>query len=298
MTGPGPGGLLPTERLAFEPIARRRVASPLPDGERVAAWIVVNLEEWDPLRPMPRTVLTPPAGGAPMPDVPNWAWHEYGNRVGFWRLLDIFDDLGLRPALAINGGAIRAYAPIAEAARERGWEFLGHGFTQRSMQAVPDEAEDIRLTTEAIAAFTGARPRGWLGPGLTETWETPERLVSARYDYVCDWVLDDRPVWLSTRNGRIAGVPYTQECNDVAMMLIQHHRAAEWRDRALDQFEQLRRDAARGGGPRVLALVVHPYIMGVPHRARYVREALERIGGTGDAAWMTGASILDWWRRD
>ncbi len=293
--GPGPGGMLPTERLPFEPIAGR-AAPPLPDGKRVAAWVVVNIEEWDPLRPMPRTVLTPPAGGAPMPDVPNWAWHEYGNRVGFWRLLDIFDDLGVRPALAINGGAIRAYAPVAEAARERGWEFIGHGFTQRSMQAVPDETEDIRLTTEAIAAFTGARPRGWLGPGLTETWETPERLVSAGYDYVCDWVLDDQPLWLTTRNGRIASLPYTQECNDVAMMLIQHHRAVEWRDRALDQFEQLRRDAARHGAPRVLALVVHPYIMGAPHRARYLREALERIGADGDAAWMTGATILDWWR--
>lgn len=293
MTGVPPGGMLPNERLRFEPIAGR-AAPPLPDGKRIAAWLIVNVEEWDPLAPMPRTVLTPPAGGAPKPDIPNWAWHEYGNRVGFWRLLEIFDALRIKPALAINGCAIAAYPQIADAARDRGWEFIGHGYTQRNMQAVADEADDIRRTTEAITACTGTRPRGWLGPGLTETWETPERLVAAGYDYVADWVLDDQPVWLETRNGRLANVPYTQECNDVAMMLIQHHRAAEWRDRAIDQFEQLRRDARHA--PRVLALVVHPYIMGAPHRARYVREALEHITASQDAAWMTGASILDWWR--
>ena len=114
---------------------------------------------------MPRTVLTPPAGGSPMPDIPNWAWHEYGNRVGFWRMLEVFDEFRIPAALAINGSAIAAYEPIARAARERNWEFMGHGFTQKNMQKVEDEAADIARTTEAIAGFTGRRPRGWLGPG-------------------------------------------------------------------------------------------------------------------------------------
>ena len=288
-----PGGMLPAERLDFAPILGRTPLR-LPGGERVAVWVIVNVEEWDPLQPMPRTVLTPPAGGAPMPDVPNWAWHEYGNRVGFWRMLEVLNRLAVRPALAINGGAISAYRPIAEAAHERGWEFLGHGFTQRSMQKVPDEAEDIRCTTEAIAGFTGVRPRGWLGPGLTETWETPEHLVRAGYDYCCDWVLDDQPVLLRTKAGPLASVPYTQECNDVAMMLIQHHAAREYRDRAIDQFEQLREDARAGA--RVMALVVHPYIMGAPHRLRYFREALSHVAASPDAVFMDGSGILDWWR--
>jgi peptidoglycan/xylan/chitin deacetylase (PgdA/CDA1 family) len=238
-------------------------------------------------------VLTPPAGGQPMPDIPNWAWHEYGNRVGFWRLLRIFDDLAVPAVLAINGSAIETYAPISEAALERGWEFMGHGFTQKNMQKVEDEALDIGRTTEAIARLTGRSPRGWLGPGLTETWHTPDLLQEAGYDYVCDWVLDDQPTVLKTRSGgEIVNIPYTQECNDVAMMLIQHHKASEYRDRALDQFEQLYDDATEGA--RVMALVLHPYIMGAPHRAKYFRQILETIRHRPGVAFMTGEQIFDW----
>jgi hypothetical protein len=118
-----------------------------------------------------------------------------------------------------------------------------------------DEAGDIARTTEVIAQYAGRRPRGWLGPGLTETWETPDLLVEAGYEYVCDWVLDDQPVLLNTRSGPILSVPFTQECNDVAMMLIQHHKASEYADRAIDQFEQLRQDAKDSA--RVMAVVIH-----------------------------------------
>ena len=187
----------------------------------MVVWCIVNVEEWDILSPMPRTVLTPPAGGAPSPDIPNWAWHEYGNRVGFWRMLKVFDEFGVPATLAINGSAIAAYPQIVAAANQRQWEFIGHGFTQRNMQKVEDECADIRRTRAAITEACGKPPRGWLGPGLTETWETPDLLVEEGYDYVCDWVLNDQPVWLKTRTKPILNVPYTQECNDVAMMLIQ-----------------------------------------------------------------------------
>jgi peptidoglycan/xylan/chitin deacetylase (PgdA/CDA1 family) len=231
-----------------------------------------------------------------MPDIPNWAWHEYGNRVGFWRILEVLDGFGVPACLAINGCAVAAYAPIARAARDRNWEFIGHGFTQKNMQKVENEAAHIARTTEAIAGCTGRRPRGWLGPGLTETWETPDLLVEAGYEYVCDWVLDDQPVILNTRSGPIVSVPYTQECNDVAMMLIQHHKASEYADRAIDQFEQLRQDAV--GSARVMALVVHPYIMGAPHRLKYFRRAVEHIRGAGDVVFWTGEQILDWYQAE
>jgi peptidoglycan/xylan/chitin deacetylase (PgdA/CDA1 family) len=284
--------MLPNERLAYSAIPQRPHLV-LPNGARLAVWVIVNVEAWDIRQPMPRTVLTPPAGGSPMPDIPNWAWHEYGNRVGFWRMLEVFDDCRIPAALAINGSAIAAYEPIARAARDRSWEFLGHGFTQTSMQKVENEADDIARTSEAIAGFTGRRPRGWLGPGLTETWETPDLLVEAGYEYVCDWVLDDQPVVLQTRAGAIVNVPYTQECNDVAMMLIQHHKAPEYADRAIDQFEQLRQDARDSA--RVMAVVVHPYIMGAPHRLKYFRKAIEHIQGSGAALFWTGGQILDWY---
>jgi allantoinase len=282
----------PTERLDFSPIDGRRQLQ-LPGGARLAVWVVVNVEEWDPKEPMPRTVLTPPAGGSPSPDIPNWAWHEYGNRVGFWRMLAVFDELRIPAVLAINGSAIARYKPIADAALQRHWEFIGHGFSQKNMQKVADERLDIRKTAAAIEAATGKKPRGWLGPGLTETWETPDLLAEEGYDYVCDWVLDDEPVRLKTRGRTIVNLPYTQECNDVAMMLIQHHKASEYYDRAVDQFEQLYQDAA--GSARVMALVVHPYIMGAPHRLKYFENALAHIRQRPDVLFWTGEQILDWY---
>jgi allantoinase len=284
--------MLPTERISYSPITERP-ALKLPDGKRMAVWVIVNVEEWDAKQPMPRTVLTPPAGGSPSPDIPNWAWHEYGNRVGFWRLLKTFDDFKIPGVLAINGSALAAYPAIVNAAKERHWEFMGHGFTQRNMQKVENEREDIRKTADVIAAATGKRPRGWLGPGLTETWETPDLLKQEGYEYVADWVLDDQPVWLKTATTPIVNIPYTQECNDVAMMLIQHHKASEYQDRALDQFEQIYDDAADSA--RVMALVIHPYIMGAPHRAKYFRRIFEAIRQKPDVAFMTGEQILDWY---
>jgi allantoinase len=284
--------MLPSERLDYSAIAARPKLA-LPQGARLAVWLIVNVEDWDPTRPMPRTVLTPPAGGAPMPDIPNWAWHEYGNRVGFWRMLDVLDHFAIRAVLAINGSAISRYEPIARAALERRWEFIGHGFTQQSMQKVADERDDIRKTVAAIRGFTGKAPRGWLGPGLTETWETPDLLVEEGFEYVCDWVLDDQPVRLRTRTRPIVNLPYTQECNDVAMMLIQHHKGSEYYDRAIDQFEQLYEDA--GESARIMALVVHPYIMGAPHRLKYLRNLLARIRNYRDVLFWTGEEILDWY---
>ena len=286
--------MLPSERLDYSPIAQRKRLA-LPGGARLAVWVIVNVEEWDINETMPRTVLTPPAGGSPMPDIPNWAWHEYGNRVGFWRMLEVFDDFRIPAVLAINGSAIARYGAIVEAAKARGWEFIGHGFSQKNMQKVADERDDIRKTAAAIRAATGANPRGWLGPGLTETWETPDLLAEEGYDYVCDWVLDDQPVWLKTRTRPILNVPYTQECNDVAMMLIQHHTASEYFDRARDQFEQIYEDAA--DGPRVMALVQHPYIVGAPHRLKYLRQAVEAMSARKDVLFWTGAQIADWFSR-
>jgi allantoinase len=283
--------MTPLERLAYSPISQRPKLE-LPGGARLAVWIIVNIEEWDIHATMPRTVLTPPAGGSPIPDIPNWAWHEYGNRVGFWRMLKLFDEFDVPGVLAINGSAIEAYKPIAQAALDRNWEFIGHGYTQKNMQKVEDEALDIRKTTEAIQKFTGKKPRGWLGPGLTETWDTPDILHEAGYDYLCDWVLDDQPTVLKTRGGTITNVPYTQECNDVAMMLIQHHKGSEYRDRALDQFEQLHEDSRDGA--RVMALVLHPYIMGAPHRLKYFKQVLETIRHKEGVVFWTGEQILDW----
>jgi allantoinase len=210
-------------------------------------------------------------------------------------MLEVFDQFKVPGVLAVNGSCFDSYPQVVQAAKDRNWEFLGHGFIQKNMQKVENEAEAIRLTFEAIRKFNGKPPRGWLGPGLTETWETPDLLQEAGFDYVCDWVLDDQPVELKTRSGKtIANIPYTQECNDVAMILVQHHSAREYYDRAMDQFDQLYEDSRESA--RVMALVIHPYIMGVPHRLKWFRKVFERISARKDVLFWTGEQILDWHR--
>ena len=174
-------GMLPNDRLDYSAITKRKPLK-LPKGARMVVWTITNVEEWDPTQTMPRTVLTPPAGGSPMPDIPNWCWHEYGNRVGFWRLLQVYDEFKIPGVMNINGVAVSAFPDIVKACVGRKWEFVGHGLTQRNMQKVENEREDIRKTAELIAKATGRRPRGWLGPGLTETWETPDILAEEGYE--------------------------------------------------------------------------------------------------------------------
>ena len=142
--------MLPIGPPHLFPITNRKPLK-LPNDARMVVWTITNVEEWDATQPMPRTVITPPAGGSPIPDIPNWCWHEYGNRVGFWRLLKVYDEFKIPGVMNINGSALVAYPDIVKAAVERQWEFVGHGFTQRNMQKVPNEREDIRNTAEAIA---------------------------------------------------------------------------------------------------------------------------------------------------
>jgi len=138
-----------------------------PDGARVIVWPIVNVESWEIVRAMPRQVLPPPTGVTAVPDVRNWAWHEYGMRVGFWRLKAVLDRLGVVPTLSINGDVCNRYPRVAQAAHDSGWEFMGHGFVQMPMHQVEDQPAMIRRTVETIEKFTGSKPAGWLGPGLT-----------------------------------------------------------------------------------------------------------------------------------
>jgi peptidoglycan/xylan/chitin deacetylase (PgdA/CDA1 family) len=290
-----PVGMLPNDRIAYSPITQRKPLR-LPKGARMVVWTITNVEEWDPTQTLPRTVITPPAGGAPMPDIPNWCWHEYGNRVGFWRLLDVYDKFKIPGVMNINATAAQAFPELVKACVERKWEFVGHGYTQRNRQKLDNVRDDIRKSAEVLAKVTGKRPTGWLGPGLTETWETPDVLSEAGYRYVADWVIDDQPVWLKTRHKPILNIPYTQECNDVAMMLIQHHKASEFYDRAMDQFEQIYKDSSKDHA-RVMAISVHPYIMGAPHRVKYFRKIFEKIRKKPGVLFWTGEQICDWFMK-
>jgi len=281
-----------TKRVPYSAIVDRPPLK-LPGGARMVVWTVIAVEQWDIDRPMPRQVISPPAGQGSVPDVPNWSWHEYGNRVAFWRLKKIFDHFNIKPVLCINGVVCDSYPRIVSAAHEAGWEFMGHGYLQRSMQVVENEEEAVRLSIEAIKKATGKSPRGWVGPGLTETFDTVDILKAAGIEYVADWVLDEQPCEIATKSGPLISIPYTQEINDVAMMQIQHHKASEYSERAIDQFDELYEDAADSA--RIMCVSMHPYLMGVPHRAKHVRKVYEYMQSKKDVLFWTGSQILDWY---
>ncbi len=282
-----------TDRIPYSAIVDRSPLK-LPGDARVAVWVIVNVEEWSIERAMPRTVLPPPMGQPLLPDVPNWAWHEYGMRVGYWRIVDVLARAGVKATFAINGHVCQSYPRVAEAALNADWEFMGHGFVQGPMHKVEDQGEAIQKTIEEIRAFTGSPPRGWESPGLTETDETLDLLHKVGIEYVADWVLDDQPVELETARGSIVSVPYTVELNDIVISLIQHHPSDMLLQRGRDQFDQLRIEG--GSNARVMAISVHPYITGAPHRIRYLDALLAYIRENGGALFMTGEEILDWYR--
>jgi len=285
--------MLPKDRIPYSAIVDRPPLK-LPGGARIAVWTIVNVEEWSIERNMPRTVLPPPYGQPLLPDLPNWAWHEYGMRVGVWRFFEVLKKFDVRATLALNGSVIRSYPPVVQAALEAGWEFMGHGWIQRPMHHVEDQQAAIRDTMAAIKALTGKNPRGWESPGLTETYETIDYLREAGIEYVADWVLDDQPCKIRTAHGPMVSVPYTVEMNDIAMMALQHHPSEEWLRRGIDSFDRLYQEGEQSA--RVMAISVHPYITGVPHRIGYFEKLYEYIRQRPGVMLWTGEQILDWYQ--
>jgi peptidoglycan/xylan/chitin deacetylase (PgdA/CDA1 family) len=266
----------------------------LPNEARLAVWVIVNVEEWSIERPQPRTVLPAPMGQPLMPDLPNWAWHEYGMRVGFWRILSALEKRGIRATFAVNGNVINSYERVAGAARDAGWEFMGHGFVQRPMHHLEDQRKAIFDTVDTIRSFTGRIPPGWESPGLTENEETLDLLKEAGIGYVANWVIDDLPLELATRHGPILSVPYTVETNDIVVHAVQHQPSDGFKRRSIDQFDRLWEEGAENA--KVMAISAHPYLTGVPHRIRYFEELLDYVLAREKTAVMTGEEIADWYR--
>jgi peptidoglycan/xylan/chitin deacetylase (PgdA/CDA1 family) len=200
----------------------------------------------------------------------------------------------ITPTLAINGVVCRTYPRVAQAAKDAGWEFMAHGWLQAPMHKVEDQKAAIRDTIEAIRTFTGKAPRGWESPGLTETEETIDHLAAAGIEYVANWVLDDQPVYIATATKPVVSIPYSVELNDIAMMVIQNQPAEEMLLRGKDHFDRLYEESA--ASCRVMAIAVHPYISGVPHRIRYLEELYSHILGKPGVVHWTGEAIMEWFR--
>jgi peptidoglycan/xylan/chitin deacetylase (PgdA/CDA1 family) len=244
-----------------------------PGDARVAFYVGLNVEHFEVNRP---STSIWEGTSSLVPDPLNHGWRDYGPRVGIWRLIEIFDRHGIRPSVLLNSDAGVRYPQIIEAGRARHWAWLAHGKNNSRLQAdmsEDDERASLTDVVDAIEAATGQRPRGWLGPGLSETFNTPRLLRELGLSYVLDWTSDDQPFPLDIPG--MLSVPYSVELNDLGMFLSNGMTGPAVLQLIKDQFDQLYADAADSG--RVMALALHPFVSGQPFRARYLDQALEYI---------------------
>jgi len=285
--------MIPSERAAYSAIVDRPPLK-LPNNARLIFWTIVNYEVWDIGRPMARQVIPAPTGQVLLPDVPNWSWHEYGMRVGCWRFYDLFKRLGIKPTLAANARICEDYPRVAEQAKKDGWEFMGHAYDQLPIHKNENQEAMINRSMEVIEKFTGQRPVGWLGPGLTQTLDTPELLAKAGVQYIGDWVYDDEPTVIKTIEGPLVTLPYTVELNDIPMMIVQHHESDYLLKRAIDQFDRLYAEGKDRA--KIMSLAIHPYISGQPHRIKYLEAIYDHVRRFDDVLHWNGVQILDWYK--
>jgi peptidoglycan/xylan/chitin deacetylase (PgdA/CDA1 family) len=265
----------------------------MPEGA-IMVHLVVNVEHWQFESSMPRTIITPPHGKETVPDVPNFSWADYGMRAGLPRILQAIQERGLPASTSINAGVITAYPQAAHAMREMGMEFVGHGVHQKSLNHNQGESEEtlIAKSLEIISNFTGERPRGWLSPGLRETFDTPELLKKQGVEYVFDWVIDDVPHWMQTKEGPLLALPYNLEINDSIVYAIERHTSDEMYERLVRTLALFEEEAKRR--PRVLGIGLHPHLIGVPHRFGSFQRMLDLLMKSSNVCFVTGGQIADW----
>jgi peptidoglycan/xylan/chitin deacetylase (PgdA/CDA1 family) len=275
-------------RYAYSAIAARPDFS-WPGGQRLAVYVALNLEHYAFGEGL-REELVP--GGAE-PDVLNYSWRDYGNRVGAWRLLELFDNLKLPVTLLLNSAIYEHCPELVAAFRDRGAEIASHGRTNSERQDGLGEAAERALideVTQTIARHEGKRPLGWLGPWIAESLCTPDLLHEAGYGYVLDWCADDQPIWLKTRTGRILAVPYPQELNDSSTIIGRRASAPEFADMIVAQFDEMRAQSRHQ--TLAMGVALHPYITGQPFRLSELRRALAHIAAERDAVWITTAGEI------
>lgn len=277
------------ERYPYSSITERRDFD-WPDGRRLAVYLGLNLECFS----FGEGLGAELAPGGPQPDVLNYAWRDYGNRVGAPRLRELLDRLGLPATVLVNSDLYEAAPGLVESFSARGDEIAGHGRTNAERQGVLPEAEERALIEEATAVLTereGRAPQGWLGPWISQSHVTPDLLAEAGYRYLLDWCHDDQPVWMETRAGRILSVPYPQELNDIPQIVARRLEAPAFAAMIRDAFEVLLEESARR--PRVMGIALHGYLMGQPHRIGHLESALRHLlAHGGDRVWWTTAGAI------
>jgi peptidoglycan/xylan/chitin deacetylase (PgdA/CDA1 family) len=259
-----------------------------PGGKRLAVYVALNLETFSFGEGLGARLA--PALGEP--DVLNYSWRDYGNRVGAWRLRDLFDELQLPASVLVNSWTYDEAPELIAAFRSRGDEIVAHGRTNSERQGAMSEADEAAMIAEVTARLTqeeGRPPAGWLGPWISQSRVTPDLLAEAGYGYCLDWAMDEQPVFLRTRaGGRLLSLPYPQELNDIPMVIARQASGAEFADAVIDAFDEMRALAERA--PLVMGVALHAYIMGQPHRLKHLKRALRHISERRGDVWLTTAA--------
>jgi len=263
-----------------------------PGGKTLAVWIIPNVEVWQ---------FDSPAGSAispntanRVPDVINYSWREYGMRVGLWRIADILDDAQVRATVTLNSSVCEVYPKAVEEMQRRGWEFMGHGITNSrnlSGLALDEERQVIQTTLRTIEQATGKRPRGWLGPGLAETFHTLDLLAEEGVNYVGDWNSDDQPFPMKVKSGKMFAVPYGMDINDMSLYNRQGYTGEQYLQALTDQFNTLYADSRTTA--RVMGIPLHPFLSGQPWRAPYLKRALAHFRQHDRVWFATGSEIVE-----
>jgi len=278
-------------RVPYRMASERPRLAPL-DGRPLMVHVVVNVELWPFDQAMPRGILPAPHGRSVIPDVVNFAWVEYGMRIGMPRLLGMLSERGIRASAFMNAACADTYPQCAEAMLAADWEFVGHGWIQKSLATEDDEAAVIDKSLARLEKLTGKKTRGWLGPGIGETFDTPDLLKERGIDWLSDWYLDDLPVWMETKHGPMLAMPYTVELNDVPIWVVQNQSSDEMLKRVEATLDVVGAELDRS--PQVMTLALHPHVIGVAHRMHYFARILDLLQARDDTVFVTGSEIADW----
>jgi peptidoglycan/xylan/chitin deacetylase (PgdA/CDA1 family) len=255
-----------------------------PNGTRLAVYVAINIEQFSFGEGKGAAIAPPDQANSHSV----FSWRDYGNRVGVWRMLELFDAFDIPIEAQMNLAVYEHCPDIPETLRKRGDEILGHGLTNSDMQESLDEAEEtalIREVTDMMTSREGRPPVGWMSPWLSNSALTPDLLQEAGYRYFMDWTCDDQPIWMKTRSGRILAMPYPVECNDTRGVIWYRHTASEFADMLIDSFDEMF-DQSRGQ-PLVCPISLHPFVIGRPYRLRHLRRVLEHITVHRDQIWLT-----------
>jgi allantoinase len=267
-----------------------------PGNKTLAVWIIPNVEVWN--YDSPAGVTVSPNFGNVVPDVVNYAWREYGNRVGLWRIADVLDAAGVKATVALNSLVCEYFPRAVEEMKKRGWEFMGHGTTNSEGLAglTPDkERETIAKVLKTIEQAVGKRPRGWLGAALTQTYDTLDILAEQGVAFCGDWNNDDQPYPMKVKQGQLFSIPYCMEINDIPLFLRKGYTGEQYYRSVMDQFETLLADSKKQ--PRVMGIPLHPMVIGQPLRIRYLERAIAEMQKHDEVWFATGSEIIDAYRK-